>query len=138
MKSAKIKYSKWTPWADRHTIKESNMPGVYLLARYKRCPSGKANTTSKRIVYIGETCQNSLLGRWRAFNRSALLNIRGHSGGRTYRRLFGKDIKDLCVCAVTVQGLNRSLQPLYIRYLERKLIWEYAQKRGKEPICNSK
>jgi hypothetical protein len=135
---AKIKYSKWTPWENRHSIKEARLPGVYLIARFKRPPSGKVNLTSKHIVYIGETCGNSLLGRWSQFNRSVFSNKRGHSGGRTYRELFGSDSTGLYVCAVTVHGLNQILQSLYIRYLERKYIWGYSVKRGRAPICNRK
>jgi hypothetical protein len=132
-----IVFSAWVRWSECTTLGGIRFPGVYLLAHFRNCPSGAADPRAKQIIYIGETCRN-LIGRWRQFNRSAFRGKRGHSGGRAYRKVFGCGSGRLWVAAFPVIELNEELRPSFIRFAERKLIWEYAMKWGAPPRCNRK
>lgn len=134
----KIEFTKWEHWKDRLSlIKGTNCPGVYLLAQFKTKPARKINPNSKAIIYIGETCA-SLKRRWRQFDRAAFHGEHGHSGGLTYREIYGDNGKRLYVSVFPVRYSNIKLRSLFIRYVERKLIWEFAKKWGCAPKCNRK
>jgi hypothetical protein len=133
-----ITFTNWTRWTDRTRINGVEKPGVYVLAHFAKPPS-TVELQTQEIIYIGETCGQSLRQRWGQFHRCAFEGKDGHSGGITYWRLFnGKDIERLFVTAFSVDGLNDQLCPLFIRYVERKLILEYAVKWGIAPKCNRK
>ena len=138
MKLPAIKFSKWVKWPERKSIKNSDYPGVYLLAKFKRIPAGRVNPLNKSIVYIGETCNNTLKGRWYQFHCSAHYNKEGHSGGFTYFKKYRGNVDDLFVAALPVVNIKDNLRHLLIRYIERKLILEYAIKHRKQPECNKK
>jgi len=138
MEMPKIVFSKWFQWSERTKIENIAYPGVYILAKFKEIPIGNADPKDKHIVYIGETCDNTLKGRWYQFNRSAFQSKDGHSGGWTYNDTF-KDIgKDLFVAALPIPDLPESLRHLFIRYVERKLILEFALEYGSQPKLNRK
>jgi len=138
MQDPEIKFSHWTRWAKRTSLKGIRSPGVYILAHFDVASAGRASPQAEQIVYIGETCNNSLRGRWQQFNRSAFEGKFGHSGGRTYRQVFGGQGDNLYITAFPVEGLDEEIRSLFIRYVERKLIWEFAQKWGTAPKCNRK
>jgi hypothetical protein len=136
-----VSFSNWIPWDNRDSLPAVDKPGVYLLAIFPSLddmPSGEADALAREIIYIGETCKNSLTGRWYQFERSAFLGKNGHSGGWTYREKYGNTASQLYMAAFPVDIGNKTLQPLFVRYVERKLIWEYARKWGKAPSCNQK
>ncbi len=135
MKLPFIKFSPWFHWSERNKIENSNYPGVYMLAKFNRVPSGNADPFNWNIIYFGETCR-SLNGRWYQFNRSAFQNKGGHSGGHSYRKTYGDKVRDLYVAALPVINELEDVKDLFIRYAERKLILDYALKRGKQPILN--
>ncbi len=132
----RIRFSHWARWSDQKLLKGTDSPGVYLLAHFRKAPAGPANTLSRQVIYIGETCQNSLFGRWRQFNRSAFQGKRGHSGGKTFRKMYGATTDNLYVAAFPVGQLHRKVRPYFIRYVERKLIWDYCNRWGFPPRCN--
>jgi hypothetical protein len=136
MKVPNVTFSHWTKWDEHTSLNGGQFPGVYLLAHFVVTPVGKAKPQAKQIVYIGETCNNSLIGRLRQFNRSAFQGKSGHSGGSTYRQAFGCLGSNLYVAVFPVKGLNKELCSLFIRYVERKLIWEFGRKWGDAPKCN--
>ena len=138
MQDPEIIFSHWTQWADRTSLNGIYYPGVYLLAHFYAAPAGRANPQAKEIIYIGETCNNSLTGRWRQFHRSAFEGKYGHSGGTTYRQVFSGQGDNLYVAAFPVKELDEEIRSFFIRYVERKLIWEFAQKWGAAPKCNRK
>ena len=138
----KIKFTRWILWKQRLFLKGIDYPGVYLLAHFRNKPEGKVNPKSKAIIYIGET-NSSLRKRWEQFNRAAFEGKQGHSGGLRYREVYVKKKKNLknkqlYVAAFPVKDLDESIKPLFIRYIERKLIWQFVQKWGHAPVCNSK
>ena len=138
MKDLDIVFSRWKQWNERTALEGIKYPGVYILARFKDRVPRIVRPRAERIIYIGETCDNTLRGRLRQFNRSAFENKRGHSGGHTYRELFGDRGRILHVAIFPVSKLDGELRPLFIRYVERKLIWDYSKRWGAAPICNKK
>lgn len=135
-----IKFTSWFKWEDRRKIQDSDKPGVYALAKFKRKPpAGRANPLDKNIIYFGETCRQSLKARWEQFDRSAFQGKAGHAGGKNYREQYGLGDKgsDLYVAAFS-PSLKEPLRSLYIRFVERKLILNYFQKWNNMPKCNKK
>ena len=135
-----IVFSSWKSWAERSLLEGCQYPGVYLLAHFDVAPSNLADPQAQQIVYIGETYDRRLIDRWRNFHRSASTGKHAHSGGSTYRELFGDSASKLCVAAlpVSLEQLTEPFRSLFIRYVERKVIWEYAWKWGSAPLCNRK
>ena len=133
-----IHFSPWTQWADRAAIRNSHLPGVYLLARFETPPPRQVEALAAEVVYIGEVHDNSLLGRWQQFHRAAFEGKAGHAGGLAYGDRIGDDGASLYVAAFVPEGLTRAMRALYIRYVERKLVWEYASRWDAPPLCNVK
>ncbi len=133
-----IAFTPWVQWSSRKSLEGGKSPGVYLLAHFDSVPTGGAELNAREIIYIGETCNNSLIGRWRQFHRSAFQGKYGHSGGKTYRQEFGDEGQNLYVSALPVEKLDEPMRSLFIRYVERKLIWDYVCKWNAPPKCNRK
>lgn len=129
-------FTPWVPWQERGTIEGVQHSGVYALAHFEGPPQGPADPLAQQIIYLGQTCSN-LRRRWRQFRRAAFEGKPGHSGGLTYRETFGDEGQRLYVAACPVQGLQEPLRSLYIRYLKRRLLWEYALRWRDMPKCNS-
>ena len=134
-----INFSIWKHWEDRNSLPNINLPGVYILAHFDELPPGSANTLEKNIIYIGETCDQTLRDRLNAFNRCGFNGKDGHSGGKTYWDLYqGKARDNLFVSVFPIPSGYGNLRPLYIRFVERKLILDYALKWGFSPEINKK
>jgi hypothetical protein len=138
MREPEVKFTPWVRWSERTTLEGVHLPGVYLLSHLNARLVGHADPQVKDVIYIGETCGNSLLERWRQLDRAACRGKRGHSGGLSYRRLFGQPAGNLHVAAFPVSNLDECIRASFIRYIERKLIWEFARKWGAIPECNRK
>ncbi len=109
MQEPKISFSPWTRWRERTTLEGIQLPGLYVLAHFETPPSGPADPQAQQIIYVGETCDNSLIGRWREFERSPFNGKDGHSGGRTYHTHFGARGEELYVSALPVGEFNEEL-----------------------------
>lgn len=133
----KVRFTPWVKWSKRNSLINKDYPGVYLLAHFNRIPSGRANPYTRQIVYIGETC-GSLKSRWKQFERTAFQGKEEHSGAITYRKVIGGRGNNLYVAAFPVDNLDKKIQPLFIRYIERKLIWNFVKKIDLTPKCNKK
>lgn len=138
-------FSAWVPWDTRGTLVDVDQPGVYLIARFPGCqpPAGAASPLDARIVYIGETCSQTLRTRMKQFDRSALQNAYGHSGGRTYYGEFTSkpdfaDEPDCLHVAALAIARERAHAAAFIRYVERRLIWEWLVQNERRLICNRK
>jgi hypothetical protein len=139
MNTPNIVFSKWTRWAARTDLdKIIESPGVYVLAHFATPPPGNANPQTREIIYIGETCARTLKERWNGFHRAAFGKGKNHSGGKKYQEKCGGNGNDLFVAAFPVVELNEELRPLFIRYVERKLIWKYSREHLAPPECNRK
>lgn len=133
-----ILFTPWAPWPHRDLVKNAHLPGVYLLAQRDTAPPPRVDPLSQDIIYIGETTEGSLTGRWQQFHRAAFQGKPGHTAGLIYHDTFPSDETALYVAAFTPEGLTRDLRTLYIRHVTHKLLWEWARRWGSAPICNSK
>ncbi|MBI5561001.1 MAG: hypothetical protein HY883_06985 [Deltaproteobacteria bacterium] len=139
MKVPTLRFTQWQRWDGRNSLEGNDLPGVYLLAHFSKVQSGRAKRLCGEIVYIGETCANTLKGRWQQFERSAFKGKGGHSGGWTYRQKIKGKKNILYVAYFPVDcRLNEEVRPIYIRHIERRLIWDFTRKWGKPPRCNTK
>lgn len=133
----KIEFSGWSPWSKRNDFDGVNLPGVYLLAHFDDPPVDPVNPKAKEIIYIGETGKRTFIKRWGEFQNVAFGNKENHSGGKTYKGLFGNSrVNNLYISAMPVSELSIELRPLFIKYVERKLILGYALEHGDKPQCN--
>lgn len=116
-----------------------DLPGVYLLADFKRHPPSGKPTLNSTLIYIGETCGQTLHGRLYQFNRSGFLGKFGHSGGATFARTYkAKSDPSWLFISVMAVNLEEPNASAFIRYAERALLWSYVQQHGAYPICNRK
>ncbi len=126
-------FSNWFRWKERECIPDINLQGVYLIAKFKKVPKGSANAKNKYIIYIGETCKK-LSNRLIKFDNAAFRGGHKHSGGVRYKKTYKDKGADLFVAVRVVE--KRDLSHSFIKYFERKLIYEYAIKYGKQPKLN--
>ena len=77
-------FSKWISLAKFADLKTGWLPGVYVIAHSNRRPNG-ISIIDKRVVYIGETVDQSLHQRLYQLHRSMFNGKAGHSGGATLR-----------------------------------------------------
>jgi hypothetical protein len=132
-----ISFSPWVLWSKRTTLTGISAPGVYLLAHYQTPPLTNADPQAQEVIYVGETCDQTLRARWNNFNNAAFHGKKStHSGGETYRELFGDNGDQLFVAAFPVAQLKEPVRSLFIRYVERKLILDYAVRWSVTPACN--
>jgi hypothetical protein len=121
-----IHFSEQFPWEHRGTLPDA--PGIYRISK------------AGRAIYFGKTWgEGGLRERIRAFNRSATSGMKGHAGGLTYHGQFGGDVSGLSVEVHVPLVVKRDPEVLYpyIQYIERRLIWEYVERHGGLPVCNS-
>ena len=140
MSEPEIVFSPWKPWSEREDIDVANRPGVYLLAHFAHgiIPQGRADPLDPNIVYIGETHGRTLAERWREFSRSAETGKKAHAGGRSYHKTFKKLRDDLYVAAFSPNQPDWTSRcfSFFIRYVEWKLIWDYARRHKADKLCN--
>lgn len=133
-----IKFSKWIHWNQRESkIENIDYPGVYMLAKFRGAPQGLGKPTNASIIYFGESADRNLQVRWNEFNNSAFKGKSGHGGGFNYRKEHGDTGRKLYVSAFPVI-LPEDLSPWFIRYLERKLIWDFIYRYGSQNLLNKK
>jgi hypothetical protein len=131
-----VGFTEWHRWRDRGSLQGSDLPGVYLLAHFQATPGGPGVPTEKQIVYIGATeSDRSLAERWQDFDRAIAGKANNHSGGKTYRRLFGHRVDDLYVAALPVR-LDKGFSKWFRLHAEATAKWEYVWQWGSPPMCN--
>jgi hypothetical protein len=96
-----IVFSPWVHWTKRAEIPGSNLPGVYLLARFSEPPQQKeADPLTEEIVVIGQS-RRSLRGRLNEFHAAVFGSGGNHSEGDRYRKKNYPDaMKALYVAAM--------------------------------------
>jgi hypothetical protein len=124
-----IHLTDWVALAEHETLPDK--AGVYTIADAE--PGG--------VIYIGRTWGNDgLRGRLRAFMRSARSGQSGHAGGVTYHKKFGSNLGGLRA-SVHVPLVIKERPPqilyAYLQHVERRLIWEFVERWGSLPVCNS-
>lgn len=92
------------------------------------------------ILYIGRTWgPGGVKRRLRTFHRSATTGGDGHAGGVTFHNTYGPAVEHLSIqLHVREQGEQPTqVYRAYIAYVERLLIWEFAEQHNRLPKCNS-
>jgi hypothetical protein len=115
-------------WSSRGRL--PTQPGIYVISK----------KSSDNIIYVGKTWGgDGLRGRVAAFHRSAITGAKGHAGGVTYHSKFGSSVTDLFVAAHVPVTIRREPEILraYLLYVERRLVWEFVERAGWLPECNS-
>jgi len=132
-------FTKWVKWAHIFENNESKWPGVYLLGQYDTNPPQIVSASDEHVIYIGETCGQTIAQRLRQFGKSGFEGKNGHSGGWTFADKFKvKDIPDWLYVSILPIKTQDPAKSAEIRYLERRLIWKYVQKWEQMPLCNKK
>ena len=139
-------FTDWVPWPNREQQLKAEVlssPGVYVIcARMDMTSIGKP-VPSSRLLYVGETCGQTLKMRINQFDRSAFRGMRAHSGGKTFnnRARDMPSAHDLLVAVLPVRvdkPKDKPKQSAFIRYVERAIIWQHVLHHDDTPICNSK
>jgi hypothetical protein len=132
-----VELKGWYRWDDAQDLSESRSPGVYLLAHFNKVPTS-INPINANIIYIGETCGQTLRQRWKQFSTSAFQNKFAHSGGATYFHEFPRGKRHQLFVAFATPKDQEPALSYHIRYLERKWLHDFVQKHGAPPRCNHK
>ena len=139
MNLPEIKFSSWYEWNDREHIPNMDKWWVYIIAKFDVLPDGEnANYIDENIIYMWETCGQTLRKRLIQFNNSAFLSKDGHSGWWSYNSAYWDIGDNLYVAICPVFDLPEYFIPLYIRYIERKIMLDYAIKHNKATKLNKK
>ncbi len=128
-------FSDWRRWKYRErTADDSDVPkdfgvlGLYLLAISPSMES-KPSHTDKSIVYIGMS--KHVMKRLEK-SHDAVKKIKlVHGLNELYYADFGIDVNNQCL-----HSDKGKVQLAYLRYLERKIIWEYANINNSLPEFN--
>jgi hypothetical protein len=135
-------FSKWLSLAEYTTLNTGWLPGVYVIACSSRQPR-EIEIIDKRVVYIGETVDQSLRQRLYQLLHS-IGGKGGHSGGDTlraksyHRRRLWLAIRSFPLSYGVDDDFARSFRSAQIRHLERTLLYEYVQTVHAYPVGNSK
>ena len=125
-------FSKWISLAKFADLKTGWLPGVYVIAHSNRRPNG-ISIIDKRVVYIGETVDQSLHQRLYQLHRSMFNGKAGHSGGATlrakgyHRKRLWLAIRSFPLGYGIDDAFAKSFRSAQIRHLERTLLYEYVQ-----------
>jgi hypothetical protein len=133
-----VQFGRWCRWVDRDQLEGVDAAGVYALACFDGNPPTEVDVLDERVVYLGETCDNTLSGRLWQFNRSAFQQKNGHSGGWSFCSRCADQGDKLHVAVFPVATLLEPLRSAFIRHTERRLLWEFVHRWGRRPVCNSK
>jgi hypothetical protein len=136
-------FSEWIPLTRYPDLNTGWLPGVYVIAKSSRQPHG-ISIIDKRVIYIGETVDQSLRQRLHQLHRSMSRGKGGHSGGITLRvKGYSRSRLWLAIRGFPLgYGLDdafaASFRSAQIRHLERMLLYRYVQTVHAYPPGNSK
>ena len=136
-----ITFSHWVPWHNRNTLverseafeKEASYPCLYILGHFGDVvpiPSTPACHADRQVVYVGMS--RNVRDR----------PIGAHTKQHQYKLRFDDpDLRNLYVAVFDIPrwgfgGELRPAQVAWLEYMERRLIWEYADAWEKKPDLN--
>ena len=137
-----FRFSNWIKYKDYKKLDGCKLPGVYIMAHFKKVPASTGSPSSKNVIYIGETTSQTIEKRLYQFGYSAFKHGIAHSGGWSYSYEFlnneiTEEIPDNLY--VSIMGVDKPQleSKAYIKYLERAAIWDHFKKNKSYPICNN-
>ena len=117
-------------------------PGVYLLARLTDSPLPVVDVLDPNILYVGQTCDQTLEKRLYQFSRSAFHRKKNHSGGWKFCDLFNEGRPAEAPAWLFVSLLpvifDEPKRPAWIQLVERQILWDFVCEWDRLPLCNSK
>jgi hypothetical protein len=135
-----IIFSEWYAWDDVKNIPCGNLPGLYIIARFKEKPRGPAEPNAQELIYIGETHGSSqnISKRLHKFFKASQVGqmVYKHSGGNRFNRVIGSDLSNIYAAGFSPRLEDERFLNPFIFYTERKLLWEYILRWGEIPACN--
>ncbi|MCX6996138.1 MAG: hypothetical protein NTV49_03410 [Kiritimatiellaeota bacterium] len=141
-KQPKPEFSEWMRWPTHWQHSGIRNPGVYLLARFENDAPTEVDALDPRVLYVGETCNQTLETRLYQFSRSAFRRKTGHSGGWTFCDRFNRgkpaDPPDWLFVSLLPVTLAEPKRSVWIRLVERQILWDFVGKRDRLPQCNGK
>ncbi len=135
-------FSRWISLDEFSRLKTGFLPGIYIIG-HRVNSMGRLDRLDKKIVYVGETVSQNLQKRLHQLNR-ALKGNSGHSGGTSLRKLkipASQLYFSIRSFTLSISGDRKKAEAgrsSLIRYLERKLLFEYVRSNGRYPKCNRK
>jgi hypothetical protein len=135
-------FSKWIPLVEYRNLHTGWLPGIYVIAHSIRRPL-QMSIIDKRVVYIGETVDQSLSQRLYQLHCS-MGGRGGHSGGTTlrakgyHRKRLWLSIRSFPLGYGLDDAFAKHLRSAQIRYLERTLLYQYVQAGHAYPPGNTK
>jgi hypothetical protein len=137
-----LPFRDWFPWKEMKGQLGLGDAGVYLLGNFPNELPRNVQPIDSRVIYVGETVNQSFTKRLRQFSHTAFQRKHGHSGGWRFSELFaGNRVSSpqhwlfVSILPVRMEGPCKSA---YIRYVERWILWEYVQRFNDLPCCNRK
>lgn len=130
------RFTRWKKWTARHDLQSTRSPGIYIMAHLKRVPRTGTDPRARAVVYIGQTCGQTLRKRLDQFHKSASTGKRAHSGGRRYYRTFGGVQPELYFAVLPVIYGRPRLRDAAIQLLESYLLDRYRKRWKRLPVCN--
>ena len=139
MNNILLNFSKWIHWSERNTLESIESKGVYMLKCFEQRVIPTDVSLAEPLIYIGETCDQNFRKRFNQFNRSAFSERKGHSGGCKFFSTYNlNEVPQWFYLAILPFQYDEPKRSAYIRYVERKLIWEYVCFHNALPICNTR
>jgi len=139
---AKPVFSVWMRWPTHWEHCGIRSPGVHLLGRFEHDAPGEVDAISPSVIYVGETCSQTLEAGLYQFSRSAFRRKEGHSGGWTFCDTFngGKpaDPPDWLFVSLLPVTMAEPKRSAWIRLVERRILWDFVCKWDRLPQCNGK
>lgn len=139
---ADLKFTDWMRWPTHWKHPDIRNPGVYLLARFDSSVPAAVDPLDANVLYMGETCRQTMETRLYQFGRSAFHRKEGHSGGWTFCDKFngGKpsDPPEWLFVTLLPIACPEPKRSARIRLVERQLLWDFVCKWNRLPECNGK
>lgn len=133
-------FSRWVQLQNYKDLQTGGLPGVYVISESAAKPL-KLSIADRRVVYIGETVNQTLAKRLDQFNRS-LQGGSGHSGGDTlnedYRRKkLWLSIRSFPLRSDITPRKALAFRSSQIQLLEKLLLFQFVSSNGKYPSGNT-
>lgn len=137
-------FTPWTPWEHRERLAENlACHGVYVIAKNVPSPNPATKPTLRNeLLYVGETCDQSLKQRLYQFHRSAFEKKPAHSGGTRmasdFEKAYGHKLQPSGLILAVLPVDRGEKTSYFIRYVERAIIWQHVERFDAPPKFNLK
>lgn len=133
-------FSRWVQLQDYKDLHTGGLPGVYVISMNATTPL-RVGISDRRVIYIGETVNQTLSKRLDQFNRS-LQGGSGHSGGDTLydefrRKRLWLSIRSFPLRPDIAASKALAFRSSQIQLLEKLLLFQFVRSNGSYPKGNT-